>query len=68
MNAVIHRAGGRGEVENVLYLAAIEGLADVLLVELEARFAAQVIHIGGVSREQVVYGRYGMAFRQEGVA
>ena len=53
---VIHRARGRGEVENVIHFSALELAIDVELQELKLTFAPQVLNVGKTSGEQVVHG------------
>src|SRR4029077_9545093 len=54
MRVIILRTRGAGEVEHVLDLPNVEGLADIFLDELESRFAAEMSKVRRASGEQVV--------------
>ena len=68
MSAVIDRAGGTGEVENVVDAADVEGLADVLFYKFESGFIAQVGEIGAASRKQVIDDHDLPAFAEKSIA
>src|SRR5579863_10022649 len=68
MFGVIDRAGGTGEVEDVIHLAAIEWLINVDLLKFKSRVATQVFKIGKPSSQQVVDGDNRVAFGQQCVA
>jgi hypothetical protein len=53
---------------DVIDLAEIEGLANILLAKFEARFLPQVRDIQNIAGHQVVGTDNGMALRQQGVA
>jgi len=55
-------------VEDVVHLAAVEGLADVDLAELEARLGFQVLEVVEPAGEQIVDGDDGVAVSEQGVA
>ena len=42
MHAVVDRTRGAGEVENIVYFSDVEGFADVLLRECEARLIGEM--------------------------
>ena len=68
MFEIIHRAGWRREVENIVNLAGIERLADILLEKRESRFMPQMREILHPSSQQVVGADHGVALRQQGIA
>src|SRR5579863_5478428 len=68
MFGVIDRAGGTGEVENVIHLAAIEWLINVDLLKFKSRVATQVFKIGKPSSQKVVDGDNRISFGQQRVA
>ena len=51
VSAVVDGAGGAGKMEDVVDVAYIEGLANILLDKFEARFAAQVGQIRAAAGE-----------------
>src|ERR1044071_6777203 len=65
---VIDGAGGRGEIEDVVELAAVERSADILLEEFEARLVCKVRDVVARSGEQVVDAENRLSLRQEGIA
>src|SRR5580704_13357038 len=62
---VIHWTRGAGEVKNVIYFSAVEGLVDIELAKLEAGVVAQVVEVGGASGEQIVGDDDRVAFGQQ---
>src|SRR5206468_2075075 len=62
---VVNGAGRRGEVEDELDRAGIEGGANVLVEELEARLGAKVSEIGHVTSGEVVDAHDGIPLGQE---
>ena len=60
-------AGGAGEVEDVIDSAAVEGLVDVELAELEAAVVLEMIEVREASSEQIVNDDDGIAFTEQGV-
>ena len=68
MRHVIDRAGWRGKVEDVVDLAEVERVADVVQFEVEARLALQMLQIAHSARQQVVHGNHFVAIGQQGVA
>ena len=61
---IIDGAGGRSEVEDIIDLAEIERLADILLAKLESRLLAKmgdVLHSAG---QQIVRTQNGMSIGQ----
>ena len=65
---VVDGAGGRGEVEDVVDLAEIEGLADVLLDEAEARLVLEMSEVGEIAGAEVIDADDGVAFGEQSVA
>jgi hypothetical protein len=65
---ILWRAGRGSEVENVVHWAGVEGLADVPLIEAEARLVGQMGEVCGVSGGEIVNADYGMAFAQQAVS
>jgi hypothetical protein len=51
---ILRRTGGRSKVENIIHRAAIKRLADVALLELEARIAGQVSDVIAVTGAEVI--------------
>ena len=51
---VVGGAGGRGEVEDEVDFAGVEGLGDVLLEEAEAAFALEVAEVGEFAGAEVI--------------
>ena len=64
---ILWRAGGRGEVEYIIDRAGIEGLADILLLELEARFAGQVLHVFAKPCGKIIDADNRMPFSQQAI-
>ena len=58
---ILRRAGRRGEVEDVVHRAGIEGLADVPLLEAEARLTGQVGQVFRAAGGEVVDAENGVA-------
>ncbi len=51
---VVGGAGRRGEVEDEIDFAGVEGLSDVLFEEAEAAFALEVAEVGEAAGAQVI--------------
>ena len=65
---IFGRAGGRGHIEDVVDGAGIEGLADVSVLELEARLGGEVGDVLHVAGGQVVNAENGVAFAKQAVS
>src|SRR5207248_662887 len=61
------RAGGRGEVEEIVYLPQVKGLADVLLHQGESRFILQVGQVGRTPSGKIVHAHHLVPLGQKGV-
>ena len=62
MDGVIYRAGGAGEMKNVVYLAAIKGITNVELAEFKLRLGFQVFEIGSPPSQKIIHRNYGITF------
>lgn len=62
---VVNRAGGRGEVEDVIDVPRLERLADILLEQCESRFAAQVVEVCERTSAKVINAQNRMPFRKQ---
>ncbi len=62
---VVHRAGGRSEVEDVIHLAVIEGLVHVLLAEFEASVVAEMFEIVRAAGEEIIHRDHVMAVAEQ---
>src|SRR5262249_25497355 len=66
---VVHGAGRRGEVQNVVYRSVDqERIGDVVVEQAEARIAAQVIDVRESPGDQVIDADDFMALGQEAIA
>jgi len=65
---VVRRAGGRREVENVIDVAGVEGLADVLLDEGETCFVGQAGKVGRASGSKIIHTDHMMTLAKQFVA
>jgi hypothetical protein len=64
---VIHRAGRAGEVEDIIYFADVEGLANVFVYKLESRIISEMVKIGEAPGEQVIDDNHVPAFTKQGI-
>jgi len=65
---VVHRAGGRGEVEHIVHRPDVEGLADVLFDKAETRLLRKMREIRRVAGAEVVDADNGVAFGEKRVS
>jgi len=68
MDGVIHRAGGAGEVEDVIDVADVERFADVFIYEIESRIVTEMSDVPAASGEQVVDDNHTVALAEQGIA
>ena len=62
--AAVDRTGWRGEVEDEVNFAGVEGLADVLFEEAEAGLTREMVEIGQVSRAEVINSNDRVSFNK----
>ncbi len=65
---VVHGAGRRGEMKNVIHAAHVIGLIHVLLHKLKARLILQVVNVAQAAGKQIVHAHNVIAFRQQRIA
>src|SRR5580658_9291838 len=68
MDSVIHRAGGAGEVEDVVDLADIERFADVFFYKIETGIILEMGEVRAAAGEEVVDYNHTPAFAEQGIA
>src|ERR1035438_1803463 len=68
MLEIIHWAGGRREVEDIVNLAGIERPADILLKKGESRLVAEMREVLHPSSQQIIGADHRVALRQQGIA
>jgi hypothetical protein len=51
---IVHRAGGAGEVEDVVHRPALDRMADVSFLELETRVGLEMFDVRSSPGEQVI--------------
>jgi hypothetical protein len=64
---VIGRAGRGCEIEEIIDLPQIKGLADILLHQGESRFILQVREVGGTPRSKIVHAHHPVPLGQKSV-
>jgi hypothetical protein len=65
---VVNRTGRRGEIENKIDRAEVEGLTDIVLDQLKSGLIRKVFEVGGSTGAEVVDSEDAMAFCEERIA
>ncbi len=68
MFQIVDGAGGRGQMEDVIHFAKVEGPANILLAKLEAWLVPQMRDVLHAAGQQIVGADDRVALRQQGVA
>ncbi len=68
VDSVVHGAGRAGEVKNVIDLAHVEGLANILVDEFQPRVVGKMGKVGKAAGEQVIDDDHAPAFAEQGIA
>lgn len=64
---VIDRAGGAGEVKDVIDVARVKRLAYVFFYKLETRFIAKMLKIGAPAGQQIVDHDHAPTLAEQGI-
>ncbi len=68
VDGVIDRAGGAGEVKDVIDSADVEGFANVFIYEFEPGFISEMVKVCLASGEQIVDDDDAVALAEQGIA